>query len=209
MYLPPHDIHSYYQNFSALFKLPDDVHEDAAALAWCMSNVFTYIRHEPYLPESDDYAIKFSQYDQQLKKIGITSGQKSRLGVYFFLAASGRDEEIPHVAMSNLAAMRQDLQRVVTAISLIDKLHAHWGKSRLYWQKLEKRIVNGVDELRAELCLVPGVGVVKSGELIDGGIITLRDFINPDKAYIVQAVLKSKTHSAIEAAKKLVMELEP
>lgn len=208
MYLPPHDVHSYYQNFSLLFGLPSDVHEDAAALAWCMSNVFTYIKHEPYLPEADDYASKFSQYDQQLKKVGITTGQKSRLGVYFFLAASGRDEEIPHVARFNLAVMRQDLQRVITAISLIDKLHARWGKSRLYWQKLEKRIVYGVDEIRAELCLIPSVGVVKSEELIDNGIITLHDFINPNKAYIVQAILKSKAHSAIEAAKKLVMELE-
>ena len=151
---------------------------------------------------------KFSQYEQQLKRVGITTGQKSRLGVYFFLAASGRDEEIPHVARFNMAVMRQDLQRVVTSISMIDKLHARWGKSKLYWQKLEKRIVYGVDSIRAELCLIPNVGAVKSEELINSGIITLNDFVDPNKAYIVQAIMKSKTHAAIEVAKKLIPELE-
>jgi helicase len=208
MYLSPHDVYSYYQNFKELFACAEEFHEDAAALAWCMSNVFSYIRHEPYMPDADDYVIKNTQYDRRLHDIGLKNGPRTKLGTYFYLAASGRDQEIPQLARFNMQVMRQDLNRVITAISLIDKLFAHWGKPKYYWKKLENRIVYGVDELRAELCLIPNVGIAKSDQLIQHGIFSVAEFIDPHKAGIVQSIMKTRAHSSIKAAEKIALELK-
>lgn len=206
IYLSPFDVADYYQNFKRLFQLDESKWEDAAAIAYCLTQIHTYDVQQPYLPtDKDKYGFQKQMYKNDMSKLkGFTAGDVKTVTVYYYLLAKGMRSEIPPEARGILANVRLDLDRIFTACELIDRIHAHWGRSRFYWRKLAARILYGVDETQSELCCVRHVGAAKCELLFKVGVTSLEDMVDPAHRLRIESVLKSKATESITHAEQLL-----
>lgn len=205
IYLSPFDVADYHQNFKKLFALDEDDWEDAAGIAHCLTQIHSYDVHPPYLPTKEKYTYQKQMYKNDLSRLkGFSAGDVKTVTVYYYLLAKGMLSEIPIEAKGVLANIRMDLDRIFTACELIDRIYAHWGRSKLYWRKIASRILYGVDAVKSELCCVKHVGSAKCELLFKVGVTSLEDMVDPNHKLHIESVLKSRAYEAISHAEQLL-----
>jgi replicative superfamily II helicase len=162
LYFSPYDIYAWYKNFKLVIErdLLDDI-----TLAWALgdipSNDLGYIPKEV---REDCYEWRWI-----LRNRGIQASDAlpSIVAINHALTGVDMDSEI-----GLLKAIRRgiifDIDRVVSALSLIDEMYAKWGKREL-WSSLPIRIKYGIPDEMVKLVKIPGIGGKRARKLWDKG----------------------------------------
>lgn len=183
LYYPPEDVYAWYKNFMKVFM--DGIQNDLT-LSWALtdipSNDWGYLPAEVALT-CDKYRLELNDYD-----IVPTNAIHFAVALNKSLNGGSDDESMPIVFKTDLRAIRGDIERVCTALNLIDAFYAHWKVGATFWKKLALRIRYGVDEELLQLVMIPGIGGSRARKLWSAGIHTVEDVvksINFDKMMIL------------------------
>jgi hypothetical protein len=166
LYFSPYDVSNWYKNFNQIFKLDNC---DDLCIAWALTDIRS--NDWGYIPK--DCADAASDMSWQLRNRGIRASN----AVFFSVSAAKllNGEEIEEGSLRNAArTIQYDIRRVVEALTLVDEMHAKWGKG-MFWKTLPSRVQYGIPEEMTDLVLLPGVGGVRARKLWDNGVKTLRD----------------------------------
>lgn len=116
---------------------------------------------------------------------------------------SGKDS-IGGAAAMHVRTVRNDVERVVSALKLIDGMWGRWGQDDI-WDTLALRIKHGVGRELVPLVRLPGIGPVRAKKLFEAGVRGPMDMIDPKHTRLIRvAVGANVADVAIAAAKRLV-----
>jgi replicative superfamily II helicase len=206
MYLSPFDIVDMAKNWHTVFKA--GMENDPAAIAFALFNTHTHRSERQYVGVPYDM---MGQWQRDLRtkfsNMGLGSNlEPTPIMCIYEKVLSGQNNEIPGEAMHMITMHRQDMDRVLTACELTDSMYGHWGK-KLYWRMMSSRVTMGVTARQAELCMVKGIGAALSKQLLDHGVSSIRDLVDPMYDQIVKHILKGKFDSALKDALEIAREL--
>jgi replicative superfamily II helicase len=165
LYYSPYSIAGWYFNFN---RIINDNRLDDYSISWALSNI----------PDNGE---NFAGRDMQTFIQGFVTSCRNRgyiisdscasIGVLFHACLSFSDE----ISVIQKRQVKFDIERVCTALEMIDNMHAHWNKKD-FWRKLQMRIEYEVTEEQTELCSLKGIGGARVRNLFHQGIRTIDDF---------------------------------
>ena len=199
MYFSPFDVFNWYCNFRILFERvqnPREVSDAVLAWAWASirSNKMGYVAKD-----CTDALYGFQTAFKDFEKIYGT--EMACMGIWERLR--GTDfKDMPSSLTSMTRNLVFDSERYAQAILLIDKMYGRWEKNN-FIKMLATRIIYGVGWDCAELCLLPKIGKARSKKLVEGGIRSIKDFIN-DSDKVRELIGDGVYEGAIEEARKMI-----
>jgi len=179
LYFSPYSISGWYFNFNKIFN--KDIVDDVC-ISWALSNIQE--NNGNYIDKRLDS--KFKSYMDMCHFNGLDMNDgPGCIGLYFYSCLT-YDENVNSMYKSNV---KYDIERIVTALSMIDSNFAFWGKKN-FFKKIGMRVQYEISEEMTELCTLKWIGGASVRKLFEANIKTIKDLKrNKDKA---QYILKEK-----------------
>lgn len=205
MYLSPLDVVDMMMNWKRVFA--NRCENESTAIAFALFNTHTCREDRQYVPVPYDLMQEWQRdLDSKLSALKLDVKSSPMMCLYEKFV-SGHIEGVPAEAIHMLSNHRQDMDRILTACELIDKMAGHWGQ-KLYWRMLSSRVMMGVPAQQAELCMVKGIGAAISKQLVQYGVSSIDDLVNPIYERIVAHVLKGKYAATVKDAREILSEMK-
>jgi replicative superfamily II helicase len=176
LYYLPQDIYSWAVNFSQIEN--KGLWESDLALSWAIGSAPSW--DIGYVPKDADERVR--KYMDALKEAAFFEK------VWPTVIASDLYDHI--LGLEKRITVRNiqfDAARICQALSAIDRAKG-WNRGA-FWKSMELRLKYGATAEVAELCVLPGVGVVRASKLYDRGIKSLADFRKRENSSLVKSVL--------------------
>ena len=194
LYFYPRDVYHWACAFSNLEN--NNLWKSDLAISYALGTTPSW--QLPYVPKND--ATRVLDYTESIMDIvpELTNGKAMQSVVATDLYDLITEQSGAHL---HARQIRNDIDRIIGAISWIDSVHG-WGAAKNL-RILSIRIKNGVRAGLAEFCEIPGIGAVRAKKLQAAGIKDLKDLINnTDKVYFELG--KTLAPKVIENAKKII-----
>lgn len=195
LYYPPEDIYDWYSNFMQVFRA--NLESNDMVLSWAVTDIPSNCLD--YIPGGNTVNHECGDLSMGLLKYGIRTSNAIHFALALKLSFEG--VELQGVLKADLRAIRVDIDRICTALSLIDAFHAHWRKG-IFWKNLALRVKYGIDEDLLELVSIPGIGGVIAKKLWDQGIKTVEGIIDNRTNWKVKSMVRG-WDKIIDAAVKI------
>jgi helicase len=165
LYFSPYSIAGWYFNFNKLFS---ENRLDDISVSWALSNISDNNNNFA----GRDMQTTIRSFVTSCSNRGLSINEScASIGILFHGCLTFSEE----LMQQQKNRVKFDIERTCTALSMIDKMYAHWNKET-FWDKLQIRITNEVTDEQAELCTLKGIGSVRVRELFSEGIRTIADF---------------------------------
>ena len=169
LYFSPFDIYQWHNNLQVLVK---SGRKDDIAFAWAWASVRS--NSMSYIPK--DIKTQAETFARELNGLGSMKNCEAAC-VGLWMQLQGRDHKtVPSSVLPMMRNLIYDSERHHQAISLIDSMYLHAGKTEGL-KMLSVRIKYGVGWDVAKLCQLPGIGKVRGEKLIKSGIKSKEDLI--------------------------------
>lgn len=131
MYYAPEDIYAWYRNFEATFK--NNLENSDEVVAWALGTIPIY---ESFVPKK--YESLIGHWKSIFKNTGLffETGKALSVEAVFNCLKKKKTEEF---VRSKVRQIRNDAERITTALRMIDEKHARWHK-KTFWYSLERRL---------------------------------------------------------------------
>ena len=183
LYFSPYSIAGWYFNFNKIFNSKiDDI-----SISWALANISD--NNKEFV--NRDLQSVITNYVQSCRMRGLDISDSCAVTGCLFHACLTYSDQFDGAQKSKV---KFDLERIMSALNLIDKMHAHWNKST-FFDKLQLRIQYEVTEDKVELCTLKKIGGMRARELFDVGVSTISEFKRKKKEAI--SVLGEKTYNSI------------
>jgi len=184
LYYSPYTIAGWYFNFSKIFS---DNRLDDHSISWALSNI----------PDNNknfvgrDMKDHVQSFITSCRNRGYSiSDACASVGIMFHACLSYSDE----FQDFQKRTVKYDIERVSTALEMIDNMYAHWGKKE-FFKRLQLRIMYEITDEQTELCTLSGIGGVRARQLFNEGVRTIDDF--KKKAMLAKDILGEDLYEKI------------
>jgi len=184
LYYSPYSIAGWYLNFKKVFE--KDLDKDDSAIAYALGNIQEY---NSFIPKEYQHMVQGFVRKCNLNGLSIIDGV-AYMGFCFECCLTYSDA----ITTYDKQKAQFDMERIATALEMIDQQYARWGKGD-YWKQLEMRVRYEVTWEQTELCKYKGIGGVRVRKLFDAGIRTINDFKKNQEAAV--GVLGTKLYNQI------------
>lgn len=199
LYYSPYDIADWYKNFDCI--LSNNIVNDYT-LSWAISDIESNISFVTKQVEKDATRLKSDIYNSGIKSIRHNT-MMNVISSYNALT----NEETGNGAISAMKrSLRFDINRIVSALSMINSKHANWeNKGTDLFKTLAMRFRYGVGDEIVNLCRLDGIGAVRAQKIYDKGIKTLNDVAKTESKKKLMLVLNPAVIKKIQLqAKELI-----
>jgi hypothetical protein len=184
LYYSPYTIAGWYFNFGKIFA---DNKIDDHSISWALSNI----------PDNNknfagrDMQFHIQSFITSCRNRGYTISEAcASVGVMFYACLTFSDE----FQDFQKRTVKYDIERICTALEMIDNMYAHWGKKD-FFKRLQLRIMYEITDEQTELCTLSGIGGVWARQLFNEGVRTIVDFKR--KAMLAKGILGENLYNKI------------
>jgi len=202
LYFSPYDIFAWYKNFKLLIEGKQssknygdtflDIEETSPigitdeTLAWALGDIPS--NNLGYIPKDIANEAKEWKWRLRNRKIQASDAIVTVIGFYNNITGVDIKEE-----KGLLKAVRRsvifDIDRVSSALSLIDGMYAKWNKDSI-WETLPIRIKYGIPEEMIGLVKLKGIGGVRAKKMWNKGIKSIDDVANNKNKKALASIFK-------------------
>jgi len=143
--------------------------DEDVALSWALGSV--PIGTLEYVPVQLDMRIRVFEEKSMECKVPLGNVGKVESWAYWTLLLGA---DVDNGAYAHVSAIKQDMERVVEALQLLDSMSKRWGKSET-WKVLIPRLKYGIPKEMVPLVEVSGIGGKRARMLWDAGFRTVGD----------------------------------
>lgn len=166
LYFHPSDVYAWFKNFSHVFTTNS---ENDETLAWAIGDIPS--NNMGYIPKPiQDYAHNFMVTLHHDYQIRATEGVVGAMALYHAITGS---KEVPEALKSIKRQLVWDIDRINSALTLIDKQYALWNSD--IWESLPYRVKYGVPEEIVPLTRINSVGGKRAKKLFNAGFTSVED----------------------------------
>ena len=169
MYLIPEDVYFWLKNFKKHFenfRTDDPSTAGDLSIARCLANIPKNATSGYFYIQED-----VKEFIKNIVGISVTDTLEYMTAIYFI---SMNDFRMPDSIRNEVENVRQDVQRILSAMSQID-MRLGKNHTATFWKMIMIRCKYGVPKERVELCTVPHIGAALSKKLFDYGIRSIDD----------------------------------
>ena len=196
MYFQPGDIYNWFNGFDALTKHQGvQVLDDAA---WLSAALSQYV--EIFPPQSAQMDIEHYKEICDNKQIPYVANPVTGLCIYSMLTSTRVNEYF----FPLMRGMKRDIDRVVQAVAMVDKLYGQWKIPIDTYEKMRLMIQYEVPKEMTDICRVRWVGGKKAKELWDNGIRTAANIADPRYKHIIDRILMKHAPEAVASAATVI-----
>jgi hypothetical protein len=137
------------------------------AISWALSNISDNSNN--FIGR--DMKDSVTSYINSCRRLGLEISEAcASVGVMFYSCLIYVDD----VEEYKKRSVKFDMERITSALQMIDNMHAHWNKGS-FWEKVQLRVVYEVTEEQTEICSLKGIGGERTRSLFEAGIRTKLD----------------------------------
>jgi replicative superfamily II helicase len=184
LYYSPYSIAGWYFNFNKIF-MENNVSD--ISMSWALSNISD--NNNNFIGR--DMKDSVTSYINSCRRLGLDISEAcASVGIMFYSCLIYADD----VEEYKKRSVKFDMERVTSALQMIDNMHAHWNKDS-FWEKLQLRVVYEVTEEQTEICSLKGIGGERTRLLFGEGIRTKADLVR--KSQLASDVLGYNVYQKI------------
>ena len=179
LYFPPQDVYAWYKNFNTAFGVgrvdvdlergvveptkepPPDLNDHV--LAWAIGDIPS--NDLGYIPKDISDVVEDYRRELAQSRRGIWSSCAAPTCLAVYRCLQGGKDDSPYLKALKRAVV-WDVDRVVSAVGMIDKMHASWDQEKLF-KDLPYRIKYGVPQELVKYTKKKGIGGVKARKMAE------------------------------------------